>query len=143
MRDEDDRDIYDLFFAGNHIEGYDRMKDAMWTVDPEHGMRFSDATDPEQAVMFQENPIDRLLDQIYEYFGGQKMPLGDIYDWVAENTAYCRRQAKDAIREAELNRPKFVILNKKKDGQTRRKNTHPPEAIIDFGQIPPKQGDLF
>lgn len=71
MRDERDVTIYDLFFATNHEKGIDAMKDAMWTVDKGGGISFSDATDPNQHVLFSADPDwELLIDILVDKFGG-------------------------------------------------------------------------
>lgn len=52
MRNSNSTPIYYLFFATNNPTGLEKMKAAMWGVDPSGGFRFSDATDPNQLIMF-------------------------------------------------------------------------------------------
>ncbi len=52
MRNRDNRTIYSLFFASNHRLGHLKMKEAMWKVDLMGDFRFSDATDPNQTLLF-------------------------------------------------------------------------------------------
>ena len=55
--------LYHLFFASNNERGYQKMKEAMWEVDPTGGSKFSDMTSPGQAVMFSETTDMGLLEQ--------------------------------------------------------------------------------
>jgi hypothetical protein len=52
------RDVIDyyLFYATNTLLGLKKMKEAMWKVDESGEFRFSDATDPDQLVLFEEAP---------------------------------------------------------------------------------------
>ena len=56
MRDAKNKTIYDLFFITNHSSGIDAMKDAMWKVDQSGGYSFSDATNPDQEMLFTKEP---------------------------------------------------------------------------------------
>jgi len=54
---------YALFFASNHPLGIDKMKDAMWSVDPIGGTTYTDATAPGQVVLFDDAPdISRTIE---------------------------------------------------------------------------------
>jgi hypothetical protein len=49
------------------------MKEAMWKVDESGEFMFSDATDPNQMVMFTKSPrFDDLTKQILARFAGQQ-----------------------------------------------------------------------
>lgn len=56
MRDPDNRTVYYLFFASNNPVGHLKMKEAMWKVDPLGDFSFSDATDPNQPMLFNLDP---------------------------------------------------------------------------------------
>lgn len=72
MTDRNKAAIYDLFFATNHAKGIDAMKDAMWSVDPGGDYTFSDATNPEQEVLFEPEPDwPKLIDTLVAKFQGQ------------------------------------------------------------------------
>lgn len=50
MRDEGGHTLW-LIFATNHPAGLEKMKDAMWDVDPYRGLRYVDAADPDQMAL--------------------------------------------------------------------------------------------
>ncbi len=60
MRDSEGRVIYYLFFASNHALGHMKMKEAMFAVGDEGLYSFSDATDPNQAVLFRSDHAEAL-----------------------------------------------------------------------------------
>lgn len=70
MRDRNDRTQYCLFFASNHELGHLKMKEAMWKVDPDGDFRFSDATNPNQLVLFEADPTALLLEELRREFAG-------------------------------------------------------------------------
>jgi three-Cys-motif partner protein len=55
MLDEGGHELY-LFYGTSHWLGLDKMKDAMWKVDPVHGQRFRDPRDPDQFSFTLDEP---------------------------------------------------------------------------------------
>ncbi|MGH9563332.1 MAG: three-Cys-motif partner protein TcmP, partial [Terracidiphilus sp.] len=69
-----DRDVTDyyLFYATNEMLGLKKMKEAMWKADETGEFRFSDATDPNQLVLFQKAPSLPVLEaRILAAFSGR------------------------------------------------------------------------
>ena len=65
---------YHLFFGTKHPVGMERMKEAMWKVDPAGGAVFRDSTDPNQTVLFEPAPdLDALVAHLRGAFA-----LGDF-----------------------------------------------------------------
>jgi len=143
MHDLENRPIYDLFFAGNHPLGHYRMKQAMWRVDPEHGLRFSDATDSDQALLFDSDPSPDVLKKVvHRYENREYVEVGEIIEWIRDETAYLELHMRAAMKRGEGKQ--FGVSKLKSDGSKRRKNSFTPETILDFTwQPPPKQGELF
>lgn len=74
MKNEHGRRIYDLFFATKSPHGIDAMKDVMWKVDPSGHYSFSDATNPNQEVLFTSTPDwSKLYVRLCQKFHGQKV----------------------------------------------------------------------
>ena len=65
MRNDNNAVDYYLFYGTGHLLGLDKMKEAMWKVDPSGRFQFSDATDPAQMTLFGSEPdlptLKRLL----------------------------------------------------------------------------------
>jgi three-Cys-motif partner protein len=75
MKNDRNVTIYDLFFATNHWKGIDAMKEAMWNVDQSGGYSFSDATNPDQEMLFTREPEwERLFDALAAQFAGTEQP---------------------------------------------------------------------
>ncbi len=70
MRDRDNRVVYYLFFATNNPVGHLKMKEAMWKVDPMGDFWFSDATDPNQALLFNAPSTAPLAGALAAKFNG-------------------------------------------------------------------------
>ena len=141
MTDANQRPIYDLFFAGNHSEGHYRMKEAMWKADPEHGVRFSDATDPLQRVMLKAEPGSLLLRRMLGQFGGQRgVSVDDIREWVRDRTAFLNNHTTAALITGQ--EESITVHPALKSGGVRRK--FPSYCTVDFtGAIQGRQTNLF
>lgn len=89
MRNNQGRVDYYLFYATNNMTGLKKMKGAMWKVDEAGEFRFSDATNPNQAVLFEYSPdFGALRRQILQHFGGREATVGEIEEFVLAETAF-------------------------------------------------------
>jgi three-Cys-motif partner protein len=89
MRNESDVTDYYLFYATNSLLGLKKMKEAMWKVDEAGEFSFSDATDPNQFVLFDKEPrFDTLRRQILDRFRGQETTVGEVEEFVVAETAF-------------------------------------------------------
>lgn len=98
IRSEDTE--FALFFATNHPLGIDKMKEAMWSVDPVGGATYTDATSPGQVVLFSETPdIGHTIDAaLRAAFGAQWFYYAAAMEIVRE-TPYLEKHLR-----RELNR---------------------------------------
>jgi len=132
MRDRHDRTQYYLFFASNHELGHLKMKEAMWKVNPDGEFRFSDATNPNQLVLFEADPTSLLVEELRKEFADKGIVTGDqIRKFVENKTAYLKTHMTDALRQEEkAERIKGEAT--KVGGQCRKRNTYPDDARISF-----------
>jgi hypothetical protein len=89
------------------------MKEAMWKVDESVEFTFSDATDPNQMVLFSKSPrFDELEKQITARFTGRETSVGEIEEFVLAETAYrethYKRQVLKGLEEAKPPRMEIV-----------------------------------
>ena len=131
MRDERDRVLYYLFFATNHPLGHARMKEAFWKVDPSSGFRFSDATNPNQLVLFEMDPSIDLAKLILSGFASKSVPVGKVREFIENETPYTASQMRSALSLLE-ERQQLCVSPCKADGKKRRRGTFPDEAIVEF-----------
>ncbi len=103
MRNEAGATDYFLFYATKSLKGLQKMKEAMWKVDPKGEFKFSDATDPNQMIMFGDPPIDVLRKQILERFAGREATVQEVEEFVLANTAFRETHYKRQVL-AELER---------------------------------------
>lgn len=123
---------YHLFFGTGSEQGLRQMKTAMWHVDPEHGARFRDSTNREQAVMFEFGPDLRpLLSLVRERFGTEPFTI--------EAAGYFTLAETPFRDDAHLKEPTLKPAERagqleawKADGSTRRAGTYPPGTVLRF-----------
>ena len=109
MRNEREVVDYYLFHATNNILGLKRMKEAMWGVDQGGEFRFSDATDPNQAVLFGNEPrFDLLERQLLAHFGGRDASVEEIEHFVVAETAFRETHYKRVLKKLELAEPPTI-----------------------------------
>lgn len=102
MRNERGLVDYFLFFATNNLRGLEKMKEAMWRVDPTGGFSFSDATDPNQSVLFAPEP-DRqsLRTMIQHQFASRNASVQEIERFVIEQTPFLPTHYKRVLAAME------------------------------------------
>lgn len=132
MRDRQDRTQYYLFFASNHELGHLKMKEAMWRVDPDGEFKFSDATNPNQMILFETDTTATLLDQMRAEFGSAGV-VGclDVRRFVEEKTSHLSKHMKAALKQEEA-RGGIAVEELRSNGKKRRKNTYPDEVRFRF-----------
>jgi three-Cys-motif partner protein len=132
MRDEDDRPIYYLFFASNHELGHLKMKEAMWRVKKEGDFKFSDATDPNQIVLFEKEDFgEEVFNLIKEKFITGKYDVEILKIFVENETAFLDKHVTQALIFAETN-DLIEVDPLKTDGSKRRKGTLPNGVIVNL-----------
>ncbi len=98
MKNKNNSTDYYLFYATNSRRGLQRMKDAMWRVDPSGEFAFSDATDPNQMVMLGDEPNFRQLErELIKKFSGQVTTVQEIENFVVEETAFLETHYKTRV----------------------------------------------
>jgi three-Cys-motif partner protein len=123
MRNHRDVVDYYLFFATNSIRGLERMKAAMWKVNESGEFEFSDATNPNQLVLFEAKPdFEQLKSQLVSRFSGQSPTVGAIEEFVLSGTPFRETHYKRQIlRVMELAVPPEIEVINPKPG--RKKGT--------------------
>ncbi|MEG3620218.1 three-Cys-motif partner protein TcmP [Magnetovibrio sp. PR-2] len=105
---------YFLFYATNSKKGIMKMKEAMWRTDSSGEFTFSDATDPNQMIMFANEPnFAELSRQIQKVFNGQTVTVEEIEEYILTETAFRESHYKrQVLRPLELsNPPKIQVLS--------------------------------
>jgi hypothetical protein len=97
--DEKGNDLF-LVFGTANVRGMEKMKDAMWRVDPVTGSRFRDPRDPSQMSfeLTDSNPnLSLLQQQILSALGPGPMSMEDIQNFTLLETVYKKVHAKQAV----------------------------------------------
>jgi three-Cys-motif partner protein len=128
MRNKKDATDYFLFYATSHPLGLAKMKEAMWRVDPGGEFTFSDASDPNQAVLFSGEPDYEMLGNvIHVSFRGQVATVKDVESFVVEQTAFTTSHYKKALKSLESSTPSRV--QPVDAPPKRRRGTYPDENL--------------
>ena len=100
------------------------MKEAMWKVDDSGEFTFSDATDPNQAVLFANKPrLDLLRRQLLAHFGGRDASVGEVELFVLEETAFRETHYRRVLKELEHANPPMIEVVDSPPG--RKRGTYP------------------
>lgn len=100
-----------LLFGTNSKKGVEKMKDAMWGVDPAYGVRYRDPRDPNQMELLIEQdpdtaPLSRIL---LEVLTSGPRTLDDLREFALVETVYRPQQVRDVIQkllsEQKITRP--------------------------------------
>jgi three-Cys-motif partner protein len=99
MKDEGGRELW-LLFGTSNLLGVEKMKDAMWSVDPIHGVQYRDPRDPDQMFLAIElvpdsAPLERML---LERLRDRPQSLEELRAWTNTETVYKKGQVLKAVR---------------------------------------------
>jgi three-Cys-motif partner protein len=130
MRNADNKPIYYLFFATNNELGHLKMKEAMWKVNKEGDFKFSDATNPNQIIMFEKDNFgEEVFNLIKAKFGPAKQNVDNVKKFVENESAFLDKHYTQAMKYAEENNL-IEVDAVKADGSKRRKGTFPEGVLI-------------
>ena len=132
LRDKNDRVVYYLFFASNNATGHYKMKEAMWRVDPLGDFSFSDATNPDQTILFVNSPVEILkTDLIHQFRHAGEIPISLVESYVSRSTGFLRKHMGEVL--ATLESEGLIRVHPMKtNGKSRIAKTYPNEAVINL-----------
>ena len=137
MRNAQDVTDYYLFYATNSLRGLQKMKEAMWSVDESGEFTFSDATNPNQLVLFAKQPAFAVLwQQIVARFAGRQATVGEVEEFVLAETAFRETHYKrQVLKPMELAEP--PDLEAIDPPQGRKRGTYGGPAVrLRFSSVP-------
>ena len=125
MHGRKDQKTYSLFFASNSPKGFEKMKEAMWSVDKAEGGKFSDFEPgaAEQTTLFR---FAALWYEMLDRFRGKKVPMADLERFVIEETDYLPKHARSVLKEKEGAEIGVEVVR----GQKRRKGDFPVGKVV-------------
>lgn len=137
MRDEGN--VFDnaLFFCGRQKRGYEKMKEAMWRIDPIHGNSFSAykaGKAENQSDLFGQEAYTADLSKILlrRYAGRRNVPVHDIFEWVVSETdTFLEKHARAEL--TQLHKlGKITYRDPEKPDAKKREGDWPKRLLIDF-----------
>ncbi|MEJ7636799.1 MAG: three-Cys-motif partner protein TcmP [Singulisphaera sp.] len=100
MHGRRDQKTYSLFFASDHPKGFEKMKEAMWSVDKAQGSRFSDA-DPGESYAFDLFGSWPLWEQLLARYAGRRVLMLEVERFVIQETDFLPTHARTIFKECE------------------------------------------
>lgn len=91
-----------LVFGTTHVRGLQKMKEAMWEVDPIQGVQYRDPADPDQQLLAVElephtEPLRRELVQYLRDSPENSASVGDLRRFALYRTVYKESQVKPVL----------------------------------------------
>ncbi len=131
MHDRNDQKTYSLFFASNSPKGFEKMKEANWSVDKTEGGRFSDF---EPGAVDQTGLLETTITHLGMKYSTQMIPgaasikCSISNNSVIEETDYLPKHARNALKaEREQSGEISVEVGQ---GQKRRKGEFPTGKVL-------------
>lgn len=130
MSNQRDVTDYFLFYATNSLLGLKKMKEAMWKADESGEFRFSDATNPNQLILFEKAPnFSALQNSLIGAFSRKERAVWQIEEFVVIETAFRETHYKGILKSLE-EAGKLVVVQAE---PSRRKGTFGrPEMVVRF-----------
>ena len=123
---------YTLFFGTNSPRGLQRMKDAMWKLDPNGGLRFTDSTTVDHPVLFEPRPdLARLENLLRDHFGTKTAGIESLADFTLKKTAFRDNGHLKPLLKAAEGADRLEIVKAKPN---RRPGTFPEGTVVRFRQ---------
>jgi len=131
MLNQGNRTDYFLFFGTHNLLGLEKMKEAMWTVDPLGTFQFSDFTDANRTMkLFSDEPdFERLKSIIVGQFRTTDVSIENLTNFVLSDTPFLRTHFKTQILKPMELVGELSISHSK---EARRQGTFPDGTVIRF-----------
>jgi hypothetical protein len=132
MINRGNRTDYFLFFGTKSLKGLMRMKEAMWKVDSASGLQFSDATDPDQTLVFTSEPdFGAVKALLVRQFKGKVARIEEIEEYVVVHSPYRETHyKKQVLKPMEQSEPRQLVVREASAG--RKKGQFPAGTKVEF-----------
>lgn len=123
---------YTLYFGTGSVVGLERMKEAMWKVDPSGGTRFAYSNDPDQMTIFGNEPdLTQLERQLRERFGTEEFSIEQAWRYTATSTPFAPRMhlKEKTLKVAEV---ADRLEARQPANPKRRRGTYPAGTLLRF-----------
>lgn len=122
--------VYSIFFATRHLQGSDKMKEAIWKAMPHGDYRFvGDHGEQLTLIDIVRSPVAELRDTLISRFGNRTwVSVAELLNYISsDRTPFFAGQVKEVLRTMEDNHRLEV------QAKTRgRQKSYPPECKIRF-----------
>jgi three-Cys-motif partner protein len=119
---------YHLFFGTTNLKGLEKMKEAMWSLDPLTGQQFGDSTNGEQLVLFQTDPdTTPLLNALQEQFGDHEFSIEAAERFTLTDTPFAIGHLRNRTLAPSETRGELEATTAR-----RRVRTYPPGTRLRF-----------
>ncbi len=123
---------YYLFFGTRNFTAFDKMKQAMWAIDPSGQYRFSDRY-ADEDVLFQADVDTTLLRrEMLREFAGRDVGIEDLTEWVVINTPFASTHVKRASLKVLEDDGQIEIASSPR----KRRGTYPDGTVLRFPVTP-------
>lgn len=132
MLNRGNRTDYFLFFGTHSLRGLEKMKEAMWKVDPAGTFQFSDYTDANRTIkLFPDQPdFEGLKRMLLTRFQETDFSIEELTDFVLAETPFLGTHFKmQILKPMELAGELSVVRAKER----RRRGTFPEGTVLRFG----------
>src|SRR5262249_46005790 len=100
MHGRKDQKTYSLFFASKSPKGFEKMKEAMWSVDKAEGGGFSDF-EPGAAEQKSLFPFATLWEDMLARFRAKQVAMAELERFIIEETDYLPKHARSLLKDKE------------------------------------------
>ncbi len=136
MRNDNNAVDYYLFYGTGHLLGLDKMKEAMWKVDPSGRFQFSDATNPAQMTLFGREPdLPSLKRLLADRFRASRPRYSAVSEFVVAETPFIESHCKRVLREMESTEYPSLRVFGSRPGR-RRGDFADADALLEFIDAP-------
>ncbi|MFW6029994.1 MAG: three-Cys-motif partner protein TcmP [Halanaerobiales bacterium] len=119
------RPSYYLFFGTNNIKGLEKMKDAMWKVDPTGNYTICDNYYGRQTLFQPEPDYNQLIHNIKNDLTGKVMKIEKLLDWVLVETAFRKAGIKNNVLKSMEKNGQLKVMR-----SSRKRNYSYPDGTI-------------
>lgn len=120
--------VYSIFFASKHIRGSDKMKEAIWKMDPVGSFRFRGSREMHPVMNIGQAEFKPLENSIKKRFGNNWVDITELLNYVASDATdyYCAQLKTKLLRPLE----KANQLEVSDQCNRKRKFTYPKGTIL-------------
>jgi three-Cys-motif partner protein len=123
---------YTLYFGTSNVRGLERMKEAMWRIDPAGGTRFAYSVDPDQMTMFDAAPdLDGLESALRGHFGTKPFTIEHAAHFTALETPFAPRIHLKSRTLAVAEQAERLEAHQPGNPR-RRRGQYPPGTVLQF-----------